>query len=285
MDYETGINMLITYEEEKKMKLGTIGCGLIANAILGGIVNNKLINPSEILVSDIYLPSLEKIRDTLGVNITQDNKEAAKADIVLIAIHPRFCPDVFDEIAETVQENGTIVWSVAAGVTLDEIQSHIGADQKIVRTMPNTCATVGAAVTAVAPNDNVTEEEVEELTRLIGGFGAAERMPERLLNGIIPVTGSSPAMIFMLIDAMANGAAREGFPWDQAIRLSAQAVKGSAEMVLKSGKHPAELQNQVCTPGGITIEMVKKLEECGFRNAVMEAMGACTENLDDRKGE
>jgi len=146
--------------------------------------------------------------------------------------------------------------------------------------MPNTCAQVGAAVTAVVPNKNVTKEETEMMLKLISGFGIAEVLDEGKLNGIIPVTGSSPAMVFMLIDAMANGAAREGFTWEQAIKFSAQAVKGSAEMVLRSGKHPAELQNQVCTPGGITIEMVKRLESFGFRNAVMEAMQACTEDLD-----
>ncbi|EEG72382.1 pyrroline-5-carboxylate reductase [[Clostridium] hylemonae DSM 15053] len=265
---------------EITMKLGVIGCGLMASAIMEGIVNNKLMNPEDITAADKFEASRERAKKNIGVCVTADNKEAAGQDILLIAIQPELYPAVLEEIKETVRANGTIIWTIAAGVTLAEVHQHVGSDVKVVRTMPNTCATVGAAVTAVVANDNVTEEEVHTLMGLIGGFGIAEQLDESKLNGIIPVTGSSPAMVFMLIDAMANGAAREGFTWDQAVKFSAQAVKGSAEMVLKSGRHPAALQNQVCTPGGITIEMVKRLEAFGFRNAVMEAMQACTEDLD-----
>lgn len=262
------------------MKLGVIGCGLMASAIMEGIVNNKLMEPGDITASDKFAASRERAKNNIGVSVTEDNKVAASQDILLIAIQPELYPAVLEEIRETVQNNGTIIWTIAAGVTLEEVHGYVGSDVKVVRTMPNTCATVGTAVTAVAPDENVTDEEVQALMELIGGFGIAERLDESKLNGIIPVTGSSPAMIFMLIDAMANGAAREGFTWEQAVKFSAQAVKGSAEMVLKSGRHPAVLQNQVCTPGGITIEMVKRLEAYGFRNAVMEAMQACTEGLD-----
>lgn len=261
------------------MKLGGIGYGLISGAIIGGIVNCGLVDPSDITISDKFEGSRKKAQEN-GFTATDDNKVAAKNDVVLIAVQPWLVPAILDEIKDTVRENGTIVWTLAAGVTVGEVQSHLGDDAKIVRCMPNTCATVGAAVTAVVPNKNVTEEETKMMMDLMGGFGIAELLDEDKLNGIIPVTGSSPAMVFMLIDAMANGAAREGFTWEQAIKFSAQAVKGSAEMVLRSGKHPAELQNQVCTPGGITIEMVKRLEAFGFRNAVMEAMQACTEDLD-----
>lgn len=262
------------------MKLGVIGCGLIASAILEGILNNNLLDKADITVADKFEGSRERAKKNLGVNVTDDNLLAAKQDVLLIAIQPELYPAVLDEIKDTVRENGTIIWTIAAGVTMAEVHARVGDDVKLIRTMPNTCATVGTAVTAVVADNNVNDEEVEMLMKLVGGFGIAERMDESKLNGIIPVTGSSPAMIFMLIDAMANGAAREGFTWEQAVKFSAQAVKGSAEMVLKSGRHPAELQNQVCTPGGITIEMVKRLEAFGFRNAVMEAMQACTEDLD-----
>ncbi len=262
------------------MKLGVIGCGLIASAILEGILNNNLLDKADITVADKFEGSRERAKKNLGVNVTDDNLLAAKQDVLLIAIQPELYPAVLDEIKDTVRENGTIIWTIAAGVTMAEVHAHVGDDVKLIRTMPNTCATVGTAVTAVVADNNVNDDEVAMLMKLVGGFGIAERMDESKLNGIIPVTGSSPAMIFMLIDAMANGAAREGFTWEQAVKFSAQAVKGSAEMVLKSGRHPAELQNQVCTPGGITIEMVKRLEAFGFRNAVMEAMQACTEDLD-----
>ena len=261
------------------MKLGGIGYGLISGAILGGIVNNDLVKPENITISDKFEGSRKRAVEA-GFTAVDDNMIAAKNDVLLVAVQPWLVPAIMDEIKDTVKENGTIVWCVAAGVTIAELEEHLGSDAKIVRCMPNTCAQVGAAVTAVVPKKNVSKEETEIMLKLISGFGIAEILDESKLNGIIPVTGSSPAMVFMLIDAMANGAAREGFTWEQAIKFSAQAVKGSAEMVLRSGKHPAELQNQVCTPGGITIEMVKRLESFGFRNAVMEAMQACTEDLD-----
>lgn len=262
------------------MKLATIGCGLMASAILEGIVSNELIAPEEILAADKFQGSLDKIQKKLGVCVSTDNKEATKADVLLIALHPGIVPVVLDEIKDAVLENKPLIWTIAAGVPISTFEEHLGEQVRVVRSMPNTCATVGAGITGVVPNKNVSNEEVEMLCGLMEGFGMAERLPEEsFLDGIIPVTGSSPAMVFMLIDAMANGAAREGFNWDQAVRLSAQAVLGSAKMVLESGRHPAALQNQVCTPGGLTLEMVKKLEEHGFRNAILEAMEACTKDL------
>lgn len=262
------------------MKLGVIGCGLMASAILEGIVANDVLPPEDIIISDRHGINRQRMHDALGIGIAENNREAAAQDVLLLAVHPKVCGTVLDEVRDVIEENGTVIWSIAAGPTIADLREHAGPNAKIMRSMPNTCATVGAAVTAVVPSENVPEDEVAQVMRLIEGFGIAARFDdEKKLDDIIPVTGSSPAMIFMFIDAMANGAAREGFEWDQAVRFSAQAIKGCAEMVLRTGRHPAQLQNQVCTPGGITIEMVKRLEEHGFRNAVMEAMRACTENL------
>lgn len=260
------------------MKLGTIGCGSMAKAILGGIVKNQLIKPEEIIAADPYRPGLEAAKESLGIQITSDNKEAAQADVVLLAIKPEYYEGAIAEIRESVKEE-TIFWTIAPGVSLEDMERYFGKKVKVVRTMPNTPAMVGAGVTAVTPNDQVTEEEVEHICKLIGGFGTAEKIPENLMNGMIPATGSSPAMVFMLIETMADGIVREGFPWQQAYRLAAQAVLGSAQMVLATGKHPAELRDMVCTPGGITIDLVQKLDEFGFRQAIWEAMEVCTKDL------
>jgi len=259
----------------EKMKLGTIGCGNMAKAILGGIIGKGLICPEDIIAADMYVPGLEGAKKSLGINVTTDNKEAAKADVVVIAIKPEYYKSVIEEIKDVVSED-TIFWTIAPGITLADMENFFGRKIKAVRTMPNTPAMVGAGVTAVTPNEQVTEEEAKYICELIGGFGTAEKIPECLMDATIPVSGSSPAMVFMFIEAMADGAVREGFSREQAYRLCAQTVLGSARMVLETGKHPGELKDMVCTPGGITIELVKKIEQFGFRNAVMEGMEVCT---------
>lgn len=256
------------------MKLGSIGLGNMASAILGGIIKNGVCSKEDIIGSAPSEGTRKKAEETLGIKVTADNKEVAKADIVLLAVVPSVYPAVIEEIKDIINED-TIIWTIAAGITIEEMEAQFGKKVKIVRTMPNTPAQVGAGVTGVTPNANVTEEDLEIIRKCIEATGIMEIIPESLMDGIVPVTGSSPAFIFMLINAMADGAVREGFPRKQAIRLAAQTVMGSAKMVLETGKHPEELKDEVCTPGGITIELVKKMEEFGFRNAVLEGMEAC----------
>lgn len=256
------------------MKLGVIGVGNMATAILGGIIKNKVIKPEEIIGSNRSEAGRNKAKEMLGIHTTADNREAAKAEIVMLGIHPDGHEAIINEIKDVITEN-TIIWTIAAGITHADMENYFGKKVKVVRTMPNTPAQVGAGVTGVTPNSEVTEADLEKVRACIEATGIMEVIPESLMNGIIPVTGSAPAFIFMLINAMADGAVREGFPRKQAIRLAAATVLGSAKMVLDTGKHPEELKDDVCTPGGITIEMVKKMEEVGFRNAVLEGMEAC----------
>lgn len=256
------------------MKLGVIGVGNMATAILGGIIKNNVLKPEEIIGSNRSEAGRNKAKENLGIHVTADNKEAAKAEIVMIGVHPDDHESIISEIKDVVSAD-TVIWTIAAGVTLADMENYFGRKVKVVRTMPNTPAQVGAGVTGVTPNNEVTEEELAKVRECIEATGIMEVIPESLMDGIIPVTGSAPAFIFMLINAMADGAVREGFPRKQAIRLAAATVLGSAKMVLETGKHPEELKDDVCTPGGITIEMVKKMEEVGFRNAVLEGMEAC----------
>lgn len=256
------------------MKIGSVGCGNMAKAILGGIIRNGVAKPEEIIASARHMETLKKAEEALGIHTTLDNKEAAKADIVLLSTEPGVYPVVISEIRDVVSE-GTIIWTIAAGVKIAEVEEAFEKPVKVVRTMPNTPSLVGAGVTGVTPNSAVTEEDMERIGACIRSIGTMEVIPERLMDGIIPVTGSSPAFIYMLIEAMADGAVREGFSREQAIRLAAQTVMGSAKMVLETGKHPAALKDDVCTPGGITIELVKKMEEKGFRNAILEGMEVC----------
>ena len=169
-----------------------------------------------------------------------------------------------------------IIVSIAPGKTLDWLFGQFGKKVKLVRCMPNTPALVGEGMTGVCSNEAVTEGELEMVLRILESCGRAEVLPERLMDAVVSVSGSSPAYVFLFIEAMADAAVADGMPRAQAYRFAAQAVLGSAKLVLETGKHPGELKDMVCSPGGTTIEAVRVLEEKGMRSAVMEAMKACT---------
>ena len=182
---------------------------------------------------------------------------------------------VINEIKDILPAKQIIV-KIAPRKTLEWLAERLGSDKKIVRTMPNTPALVGAGITGVCKNDLVSDAEFTYVLSLLGSFGLAEAVPEALMDAVVSVSGSSPAYVFMFIEAMADAAVADGMPRAQAYKFAAQAVMGSAKMVLDTGKHPGELKDMVCSPAGTTIEAVRVLEEKGFRSSVMEAMKACT---------
>ena len=253
------------------MKLGFIGTGNMASAIMGGIIKEGIFRP------DIFEPGREKVKAAYGIHVTADNKEVVeKAEIVILSVKPQFYASTIAEIKDSVKE-GQIIITIAPGKTLAWLQEQFGKNVKIVRTMPNTPAMVGEGMTAVCANEFVTEEELSDTLRILSAFGKVEVIPERLMDVVVSTSGSSPAYVFMFIEAMADAAVADGMPRAQAYKFAAQAVYGSAKMVLETGKHPGELKDMVCSPAGTTIEAVRVLEKNGFRSAVIEAMKACTE--------
>lgn len=260
-----------------KMKLGFIGTGNMASAIMGGIIGNQIVSADEIIGADLYAPGRERVKEQFGIHVTSDNREVVqKADIIVLSVKPQFYEEVINEIKDVVRET-QIVITIAPGKTLAWLAGQFEKNVKIVRTMPNTPALVGAGMTAMCPNEHMTEEETGYVRTLLESFGRVEIIPERLMDVVVSVSGSSPAYVFMMIEAMADAAVLGGMPRAQAYQFAAQAVMGSAKMVLETGKHPGELKDMVCSPGGTTIEAVRTLEEYGFRSAVMEAMKTCEE--------
>ncbi len=257
------------------MKLGFIGTGNMASAIMGGIIKNNVIPAEEIIGADLFAPGRERVQKEYGINVTADNKEVAqKAETIILSVKPQFYESVIADIKDVVTDKQIII-TIAPGKTLAWLAEQFGKDVKIVRTMPNTPAMVGEGMTAVCPNEHLTEDEIAYVKSLLESFSRAEIVPERLMDVVTAVSGSSPAYVFMLIEAMADGAVADGMPRAQAYKFAAQSVLGSAKMVLETGKHPGELKDQVCSPGGTTIEAVRVLEEKGFRSSVIEAMKAC----------
>lgn len=259
------------------MKLGFIGCGNMASAMIGGIIAKGLYQPEEIIVSDALESSLEKAKANLKVNVTGNNKEVVEqAEIIVLSVKPQFYETVIEEIRDTVKEEQLVI-TIAPGKTLHWLDEHFGKPVKLIRCMPNTPALVGEGITGICPNELVTKEELENAGAILNCFGSYEVVPEHLMDVVVSVSGSSPAYVFMFIEAMADAAVADGMPRAQAYKFAAQAVLGSAKMVLETGKHPGELKDMVCSPAGTTIEAVRVLEEKGFRSSVIEAMKACTE--------
>lgn len=260
------------------MKIGFIGLGNMAEAMIGGMLAKGLVMPEDVIGSAKTDATMEKIRTSFHITTVPDNVTVAKeADVLFLAVKPVFLDDVISEIRESVRPE-TLVVSIAAGRDLKYLREAFGrADMKLIRCMPNTPALVLEGCTGVCAGDEVSEEELHRVVELMSSFGKASVVPERLMDVVVGVSGSSPAYVFLFIEAMADEAVAEGMPRKQAYEFAAQAVLGSAKLVLETGKHPGELKDMVCSPGGTTIQAVKVLEERGMRAAVMDAMEACIE--------
>ncbi len=257
------------------MKIGFIGTGNMGSAMMGGIISSGIVEASDVMASDIFQAALDRVSEEFSVNTSLDNRDVVDfADIIFLAVKPQYLADAIDGIKDMDYSNKVVV-SIAAGQSLEKLLGMFGKELKVIRVMPNTPALVGEGMSALSPNELVTEEECATVLELFESFGKAEIVPERLQDAVVGISGSSPAYVYMFIEALADGAVAEGMPRAQAYKFAAQAVLGSAKMVLETGEHPGVLKDNVCSPGGTTIEAVATLEALGFRNAVIEAERVC----------
>lgn len=259
------------------MKIGFIGLGNMASAMIGGMLQKEMVTAQDIVGSDKSVLMREKAAETYGICIKESNEEvAAQAEVLILAVKPQFLTEVIASIKEVIRPE-TLIISIAAGKTMAWLENAFEKKIKLVRCMPNTPALVGEGCTAVCVNAQVTETEKSCAVSLMESFGKASVVTENLMDAVVAVSGSSPAYVFMFIEAMADAAVNAGMPRAQAYEFAAQAVYGSAKLMLETGKHPGELKDMVCSPGGTTIAGVKVLEEKGFRGTVMEGLAACVE--------
>ena len=257
------------------MKIGFIGCGNMAGAIISGLIEKNIFAPEENIASDANEHSFENIK--YNINTTPDNKETAeKSQVVVLSVKPQHYEAVISEIKDYITEDKLVI-TIAPGKTLSWLEDKFGKKVKLVRTMPNTPALVGEGMTGVCCSQAVSGEDMSYALRILSSFGKAEIVPEGIMDAVVAVSGSSPAYVFMLIEAMADGAVSAGMARSTAYEFAAQAVLGSAKMVLETGRHPGELKDMVCSPAGTTIAAVKVLEDNNFRASVMKAMDACVE--------
>lgn len=258
------------------MKLGFIGLGNMATAMIGGITAQGLVPAADIIGSNHGETKRKLVKEQFHITIAEDNCSVAEqSDILVLSVKPQMYEMIIGEIKGS-RKPGQIVVSIAPGKTLEWLSEQLGG-AKVVRCMPNTPALVGEGCTGVCKNEAVSDEEFEIVMKLLNGFGKAYAIEEKQMDAVVAVSGSSPAYVFVLIEAMADAAVAEGLPRAKAYEFAAQAVYGSAKMVLETGKHPGELKDMVCSPAGTTIEAVAALEERGFRSAVIEAMRICAD--------
>lgn len=259
------------------MKIGFIGLGNMAKAIIGGMLDQEIVRAEDIIGTAKTEETMTAVRETYGIGIRKSSVEVAKeAETLILAVKPQFFTEVIGQIRDVVPEV-TLIVSIAAGKSMEWIEDAFGRKIKLVRCMPNTPALVGAGCTGVCVNSRVSEEETAYSIKLMESFGRASLVPEHLMDAVGAVSGSSPAYVFMFIEAMADAAVAAGMPRKQAYEFAAQAVYGSAKLVLETGRHPGELKDMVCSPAGTTIQGVRVLEERGMRGAIIDALAATVE--------
>eukprot|EP01027_Heterolobosea_sp_BB2_P010439 GEZU01015323.1.p1 GENE.GEZU01015323.1~~GEZU01015323.1.p1 ORF type:complete len:274 (+),score=97.22 GEZU01015323.1:204-1025(+) len=257
--------------------IGFIGAGAMATAIIKGVIDAKIVKPADIIASDVYAPMLDKIKEQTGINVTMNNIEIAeKAKVIFIAVKPNDVDAALQQIKDKFTSEHLLI-SIAAGITIRQLEKGLPSKARIARVMPNTACLVGASASAFAMNSHATEEDKKRVEDLFSAVGTVSLVPEKLLDAVTGLSGSGPAYVYEFIESLADGGVRAGLPRATAIQLAAQTVFGSAKMVLENkDKHTAQLKDAVCSPGGTTITGVHELEKGCFRGTVMNAVLAAT---------
>ena len=257
-------------------KLGIIGVGNMGETLLRGAVQSGCVLPDQITIFDTNIEKTGRLANELDVSAAGAMKELLlDSEIVILAVKPNICSGLFDQYRK--QFSGKAIISIVAGWSRERLASELPTDVRILRIMPNTPALVGEGMVVFEKGDTLLPEERQLAVQLFSAIGTVECVDARLIDAVTGVSGSGPAYVYMFIEAMADGGVREGLPRDLAYKLAAQTVLGSAKMVLETGRHPGELKDMVCSPGGTTIDAVASLEENGLRHAVMEAVHSCTQ--------
>ena len=267
-----------------KYQFGFIGMGNMGTAMLKGCL--CVYNPQEITAVRKKKAELAKMAREMGFCAAESIRECVSTSKnIILAVKPQVYPEVLPQVREAVTPD-TVIISLAPGWSIARLKEALGESVRIVRIMPNTPAAVGAGMTGYCfSEDDYSEEEKTQVERFLNSFGLALEVPEHLMSAVTVASGSSPAFVYMMIEALADGAVACGMPRQQAYRFVAQTVLGSAQMVLSTGKHPGQLKDEVCSPGGTTIAGVASLEASGFRSSLIEAALSVEQRCLEMQGE
>ncbi|KAF5416344.1 MAG: Pyrroline-5-carboxylate reductase [Candidatus Methanogaster sp.] len=262
-------------EMDKNMKIGIIGTGRIGEALIRGVLAADLCQGDRIFASDVDEERLDALHSELRINTSTNNRDTVgNAETIILAIKPQIIASVLQSMKPQIE--GALVISVAAGVQVRAIEENLPVEARLIRVMPNIACTVGQAISAISTGSNATESDLKTARTIFGSVGRVVSVPESMMDAVTGLSGSGPAFVFQMIEALADGGVHEGLPRDIALELAAQTVLGAAAMVLETGEHPGVLKDMVTSPAGTTIRGIHALEVQGLRAGMMDAVIAAT---------
>ncbi|HZO90624.1 MAG TPA: pyrroline-5-carboxylate reductase [Chthonomonadaceae bacterium] len=262
-------------------RIGIIGAGAMGGALCRGIVHEGAAPANRILVSDPHAAHVQKLQQTLGVKVAESNSQVAKyTDIIILAVKPYMVATVLDEIRDALKRDEgkplPLIISIAAGIHIDKLEAHLNAPLPVVRAMPNTPAQVGKGACAYCRGTHADDAHTAQAAAIFEAVGIAVEVPESWMDAVTALSGSGPAYVYLMIEALVDGGVKVGLPREVAHQLAAQTVLGAAQMVIETGMHPAQLRDMVTTPAGSTIVALAALEHSGLRAALIDAVERAT---------
>jgi len=261
----------------KNRQVGLIGTGNMGEALVKGLLHGHVCKPEQIFCSDTRPERLKVIRETYGVKGTSHNAEVVKhSDIIILAVKPQIMKQVISEVAKHLNLSKLII-SIAAGVPLDAIESCARKQLKLIRVMPNICVSVREGASAIAGGKHIDKEDLMIAKIIFDSVGKSLFIEEDLLDAVTGLSGSGPAYIFLIVDALADAGVKVGLSRDDALILASQAVLGAAKMLIETGEHPGKLKDLVTSPGGTAIAGLHTLEEGGLRTTLINAVEVATQ--------
>ncbi len=263
-------------ESLKEQKLGFLGAGNMAGAIIKGLCHGNVLPAQSIIAGDVKAERLEQLRASHGIRTTQDNHALVReCDVIVLSVKPQVIDKVLSEVGRDVRKDQLVI-SVAAGVPIEAIETRLPPGSRVVRTMPNTPATVQAGATAVSGGGHASEADLRLTRELFEAVGRVVVIDEAQLDAVTGLSGSGPAYIMLIIEALADGGVKVGLHRDVALLLAAQTVLGSARLLLETGEHPGRLKDMVTSPGGTAIAGLHTLESGALRKTLIDAVEAAT---------
>lgn len=258
----------------KSQRIGMLGAGNMAGALIRGLLASKSVTADQIVASDVRADHLQELEAKYGIKTFSDNRELAKvSNLVVLAVKPQVIDRVLDQMADAFAPN-TLLVSIAAGVPIRSLEARLPAHVRVVRAMPNTAAIALAGATGIAPGSRATKEDVDLTQALFAAVGRSVVLDESLIDAVTGLSGSGPAYIMVMIEALADGGVKVGLHRDTALLLAAQTVYGSAKLLLETGEHPGRLKDMVTSPGGTAIAGLHTLETGGIRRTLIDAVEA-----------
>ncbi len=259
-----------------RMELGVIGCGKMGTALVEGAIRCGAVAAADVTGVDIYQVSRESFTKATGARVSAEISDLAACQVILLCTKPHDVKSALRAISDASAGKPLLVISIAAGITITALEAAASQSIRVIRTMPNTPALVGKGAAGYCLGTRATPDDAKTARLLLGSVGLAVEVPERLIDAVTGLSGSGPAYVYLIIEALADGGVGVGLPRADAVRLAAQTVLGAAAMVLETGEHPAVLKDMVTSPGGTTIAGLAELERRGLRSALIDAVAAAT---------